>query len=165
MAQRGGCVTSHVRYGEKVHSPLAKTNDVDILVSFEKMDTLRYLSYVKETGTVIINTEEIYPPAINLGEASYPGNVAETVGRFFAKSVTVDAVALALRAGNIRAVNTVLLGALSSCLGFSIGLWETVLQESFPSKLIKANLEAFLLGRNIQEPLQCLDKSFSMNNL
>lgn len=149
MAQRGGCVTSHVRYGEKVHSPLAKINDVDILVSFEKMDTLRYLDYVKETGTVIINAEEIYPPAVNLGEAPYPPNVAETVGRYFAKSVTVDAAALALRAGNIRAVNTVLLGALSSCLGFPCELWKKVLQESFPSKLIQANQEAFLLGRNI----------------
>ena len=85
MAQRGGCVTSHVRYGEKVHSPLAKKNDIDILVSFEKMDTLRYLDYVKETGTVIINTEEIYPPAVNLGEAPYPANVAEMVRRFFPK--------------------------------------------------------------------------------
>jgi indolepyruvate ferredoxin oxidoreductase, beta subunit len=149
MAQRGGCVTSHVRYGEKVHSPLSKINDVDILVSFEKMDTLRYLDYVKETGTVIINTEEIYPPAVNLGEAPYPTNVAETVGRFFAKSLTVDAAALALRAGNVRAVNTVLLGALSSCLSFPCELWEKVLQESFPSKLITANREAFLLGRDI----------------
>jgi indolepyruvate ferredoxin oxidoreductase, beta subunit len=148
MAQRGGCVTSHVRYGEKVHSPLAKTNDVDILVSFEKMDTLRYLGYVRETGTVIINTEEIYPPAVNLGEAPYPANAPETVGRFFAKSVTVDAAALALQAGNIRAVNTVLLGALSSCLSFPCGLWEKVLQESFPPKLISANHKAFLLGRS-----------------
>ncbi|MCX5821380.1 MAG: indolepyruvate oxidoreductase subunit beta [Deltaproteobacteria bacterium] len=149
MAQRGGCVTSHVRYGEKVHSPLAKVNDIDILVSFEKMDTLRYLDYVKATGTVIINTEEIYPPAVNLGEAPYPANVAETVGRFFAKSVTVDAAALALRAGNIRTVNSVLLGALSSCLNFKIGLWEKVLEESFPAKLVRANREAFFLGRDI----------------
>jgi len=105
MAQRGGCVTSHVRYGEKVHSPLAKKNDIDILVSFERMDTLRYLDYVKESGTVIVNTEEIYPPAVNLGEAPYPTNVVETVHLFFTNVVQVDAVALALRAGNIRAVN------------------------------------------------------------
>jgi indolepyruvate ferredoxin oxidoreductase beta subunit len=149
MAQRGGCVTSHVRYGEKVHSPLAKKNDIDVLVSFEQMDTLRYLDYVKESGTVIINTEEIYPPAVNLGEAPYPANVAETVRRFFTKVVPVDAAALALRAGNIRAVNTVLLGALSSCLNLSLGLWEKVLQESFPSKLIGANREAFRLGRGV----------------
>ena len=76
MAQRGGCVTSHVRYVEKVHSPLAKKNDIDVLVSFEQMDTLRYLDYVKESGTVIINTEKIYPPAVNLVEAPYPANVA-----------------------------------------------------------------------------------------
>lgn len=61
MAQRGGCVTSHVRFGRKVHSPLAKKKDIDILVSFEKMDTLRYLEYVKDEGQVIINSEEIYP--------------------------------------------------------------------------------------------------------
>jgi len=149
MAQRGGCVTSHVRYGEKVHSPLAKKNDIDVLVSFEQMDTLRYLDYVKESGTVIINTEKIYPPAVNLGEAPYPTNVAETVHRFFTKVVPVDAAALALRAGNIHAVNTVLLGALSSCLNLSLRLWEKVLQESFPSKLIGANREAFRLGRGV----------------
>ena len=149
MAQRGGCVTSHVRYGEKVHSPLAKKNDIDVLVSFEQMDTLRYLSYVKESGTVIINTEKIYPPAVNLGEVPYPANVAETVHRFFTKVVPVDAAALALRAGNIHAVNTVLLGALSSCLNLSLRLWEKVLQESFPSKLIGANREAFRLGRGV----------------
>lgn len=149
MAQRGGCVTSHVRYGERVHSPLAKINDVEILVSFEKMDTLRYLDYVKESGTVIISTEEIYPPAVNLGETPYPTNVAETVGRSFLKSVMVDAAALALRAGNSRTVNTVLLGALSSCLSFPCELWEKVLQQSFPAKLISSNHEAFLLGRNL----------------
>ena len=149
MAQRGGCVTSHVRYGEKVHSPLAKKNDIDVLVSFEQMDTLRYLDYVKESGTIIINTEKIYPPAVNLGEVPYPANVAETVHRFFTKVVPVDAAALALRAGNIRAVNTVLLGALSSCLNLSLRLWEKVLQESFPTKLIGANRKAFRLGRGV----------------
>jgi len=148
MAQRGGCVTSHVRYGDKVHSPLAKINDIDILVSFEKMDTLRYLDYVKAAGTVIINTEEIYPPAVNLGEAPYPADVAETVSRYFSKSISIDATALALRAGNIRTVNTVLLGTLSSCLSFPVELWEKVLQGSFPAKLIRANWEAFLLGRD-----------------
>jgi indolepyruvate ferredoxin oxidoreductase, beta subunit len=160
MAQRGGCVTSHVRHGGKVHSPLAKKNDIDILVSFERMDTLRYLDYVKQSGTVIINTEEIYPPAVNLGEALYPTNVLETVHLFFTNVVQVDAAALALRAGNIRAVNTVLLGALSSCLNLSLGLWEKVLQESFPTKLISANWEAFHLGRAVQESHPALTNPF-----
>jgi indolepyruvate ferredoxin oxidoreductase beta subunit len=153
MAQRGGCVTSHVRYGEKVHSPLAKKNDIDVLVSFERMDTLRYLDYVKESGTVIINTEEIYPPAVNLGEAPYPTHVVETVHRFFARVVPVDATTLALRAGNIRTVNTVLLGALSSCLSLSPALWEKTLKESFPTKFIGVNRKAFRLGRDVEETL------------
>jgi indolepyruvate ferredoxin oxidoreductase beta subunit len=66
MAQRGGSVTSHVRYGQKVYSPIAKKGDVDILVSFEKLETLRYLDYLKPDGKVIINDEEIYPPSVNL---------------------------------------------------------------------------------------------------
>jgi indolepyruvate ferredoxin oxidoreductase, beta subunit len=149
MAQRGGCVTSHVRYGKTVHSPLAKKNDIDVLVSFEQMETLRYLDYVKETGTVIINMEEIYPPAVNLGEMSYPANITETVRRFFPTVKPVDAAALAVRAGNIRAVNIVLLGSLSRCLSLSSSLCEKVLEDSFPSKLIAVNREAFRLGRSL----------------
>lgn len=149
MAQRGGCVTSHVRYGEKVHSPLAKKDDVDILVSFEKMDTLRYLDYVRSNGTVIINEEEINPPAVNLGDVSYPSNVGEIVGRFFSNVVQVNALSIALQAGNIRAVNTALLGTLSSCLGLSADVWEKVLRDSFPPKLVDINLEAFRLGRSV----------------
>ncbi|MBN2001527.1 indolepyruvate oxidoreductase subunit beta [candidate division KSB1 bacterium] len=148
MAQRGGCVTSHVRYGQKVHSPLAKKNDIDILVSFEQMDTLRYLDYVKESGTIIINTENIFPPAVNLGEASYPYHVTELISHYFARVVSIDASTLALQAGNVRTVNTVLLGAISSILNLPTDPWEMVLQKSFSSKLIKPNQEAFRLGRS-----------------
>ncbi len=147
MAQRGGCVTSHVRYGQKVYSPLAKKGDVDILVSFEKMDTLRYLDYLKDEGKVIINTEELYPPAVNLGEAVYPTDVIETVKGLFHEVKVVDATALSLQAGNIRAVNTVLLGALSTYLPLTTETWEQVLKESFPRKLIEINIDAFRLGR------------------
>jgi indolepyruvate ferredoxin oxidoreductase beta subunit len=149
MAQRGGCVTSHVRYGQTVHSPLAKKYEIDVLVSFEQMETIRYLDYVKEAGTVIINTEKIYPPAVNLGEMPYPENVAETVRRLFPIVKPVDAAALAIRAGNIRAVNVILLGALSCCLSLSLGLWEKVIEDSFPAKLIAVNREAFHLGRGL----------------
>ncbi len=147
MAQRGGCVTSHVRFGRTVHSPLSKKKDIDILVSFEKMDTLRYLDYVKDAGKVIINTEEIYPPAVNLGEFLYPEDVTETVRRYFSEVTPIDAKALAARAGNNRAVNTVLLGAVSCFLNCSLVLWRKVLEHSFPEKLIAVNREAFRLGR------------------
>jgi indolepyruvate ferredoxin oxidoreductase beta subunit len=151
MAQRGGCVISHVRYGEKVHSPLAKKSDIDILVSFEQMDTFRYLDYVKESGTVIINADKIYPPAVNLGESIYPSNVVEMIRPFFTKVVPIDATALAVRAGNIRTVNTVLLGAISYCLPPPLEIWEKTLCESFSSQIVNINLDAFRLGRNMLE--------------
>jgi indolepyruvate ferredoxin oxidoreductase beta subunit len=147
MAQRGGCVTSHVRYGSKVYSPLCKKQDIDILVSFEKMDTLRYLDYLKDDGSIIINTEELYPPAVNLGEAPYLSDAIETVKRLFPKVKVVDATALAVQAGNIRTVNTVLLGTLSAYLPTAITIWEKLFKEVFPAKLLAANREAFRLGR------------------
>jgi indolepyruvate ferredoxin oxidoreductase, beta subunit len=151
MAQRGGCVTSHVRYGVKVYSPLARKGDVDILVSFEKMDTLRYLDYLKEDGSIIMNTEELYPPAVNLGEAMYPTDVIAMIKELPYQVKVVDATALALQAGNVRAGNTVLLGALSGYLSLSAETWEKVLKESFPPKLIETNIEAFRLGRAVGE--------------
>ncbi len=149
MAQRGGCVTSHVRYGVKVYSPLTKKGDVDILVSFEKMDTLRYLDYLRDDGSIIINTEELYPPAVNLGEAIYPNDIIETIRRLFHQVKVVDATMLARQAGNIRTVNTVLLGTLSACLPLATDIWEKVLKETFPPTFIETNMKAFRLGRTV----------------
>ena len=147
MAQRGGCVTSHVRYGQKVYSPIAKKGDVDILVSFEKLEALRYLDYLKPQATIIINEEEIYPPSVNFGDAKYPENIYDRVSRHFKTVKMINALDLARKAGNIRAVNTVLLGVLSTFLDLKSDLWEKVLQEAFPSKSLKANLNAFNLGK------------------
>ena len=147
MAQRGGCVTSHVRYGQKVYSPIAKKGDVDILVSFEKLEALRYLDYLKPQATIIINEEEIYPPSVNFGDAKYPENIYDRVSLHFKTVKMINALDLARKAGNIRAVNTVLLGVLSTFLDLKSDLWEKVLQEAFPSKSLKANLNAFNIGK------------------
>jgi len=148
MAQRGGSVTSHVRYGQKVYSPIAKKGDVDILVSFEKLETLRYLDFLKPEGKVIINDEEIYPPSVNLGEAEYPENVVDSVKTYFNDIKAVNASEMASKAGNIRTVNTAILGVLSLYLDIGTDLWENVLRKSFPEKIFKQNLNAFNLGRN-----------------
>ena len=147
MAQRGGCVTSHVRYGQKVYSPIAKKGDVDILVSFEKLEALRYLDYLKPQATIIINEEEIYPPSVNFGDAKYPENIYDRVSLHFKTVKMINALDLARKVGNIRAVNTVLLGVLSTFLDLKSDLWEKVLQEAFPSKSLEANLKAFNLGK------------------
>jgi len=147
MAQRGGCVTSHVRFGAKVYSPMAKKGDVDILVAFEKLETLRYLDYLKADGIVIINEEEIYPPSVNLGDAGYPGNVVELASQYFRNVKIVNGPDIAHRAGNARAVNSALLGVLSNHLEIADDVWGRVLKESFPAKALKTNLQAFNLGK------------------
>jgi indolepyruvate ferredoxin oxidoreductase beta subunit len=148
MAQRGGCVTSQVRYGRKVYSPIAKEGDVDILVSFEKLETLRYLNVLRNGAKVIINEEEIYPPSVNLGDAAYPVDAAELVKRQFKDVLVLNAPELARKAGNARAVSTVMLGALSRHLPeASPEDWKSVIREEFAEKLVPANLKAFDLGR------------------
>ncbi|MCD6486364.1 MAG: indolepyruvate oxidoreductase subunit beta [Syntrophobacterales bacterium] len=149
MAQRGGSVSSHVRFGPKVYSPLAGKGDVSILVSFEKLETLRYLEYLKPDGKVIINNEEIYPPSVNLGEALYPGDAIDFIKNHFKDVKVVDATAMALRSGDKRMANTVILGVLSSCLDIEVDIWEDVLKESFPSKILEGNINAFSLGRGV----------------
>lgn len=147
MAQRGGCVTSHVRYGKKVYSPIARKGDVDILLSFEKLETLRYLDFMKPDGTIIINEKELYPPSVNLGDAVYPDNIVKNVEKIFKSVKFVNANNIAIKAEDIRMENTALLGVLSLYLHLDISLWERVIRKSFPKKVIEGNLKAFHLGR------------------
>lgn len=147
MAQRGGCVTSHVRYGQKVYSPLARKGDVQILLSFEKVETLRYLDFLNPNGIIIMNEEEVYPPAVNLGMMEYPKDILRQLKGSFKDVIVVNAPVLALKAGNLKAVNTVMLGVVSRFLDVSESIWEDVLRKSFPEKLIKINVEAFRLGK------------------
>lgn len=147
MAQRGGSVTSHVRYGKKVYSPLAPKGGVDILVAFERLEVLRYLDYVKPNGRVIMSELELYPPAVNLGVAAYPEGVAEIVRKRVSDVKEVNATQMAIDAGNIKAENTALLGVLSTYLDIDAKIWDVVLREAFPPKVLDANLKAFAAGR------------------
>lgn len=148
MAQRGGCVSSHVRFGKKVYSPLTKMGDVDILLSFEKMETLRYLEYLKPEGKVIINNNEVLPPSVNLGEEDYPEDALGIVESCFADVKVIDASEMARKSGNARMANTIVLGLLSTYLDVAPEIWVEVLRESFPEKIISGNLAAFKLGSN-----------------
>lgn len=147
MAQRGGCVTSHVRFGRKVYSPITKKGDVDTLVSFEKLETLRYLDFLKPQSTIIVNEKELYPPSVNLGDAQYPENIIAIIKKTFKSVKVVNAGEIAIKAGDIRAENTALLGVLSHYLKIDIPLWEKVIRKTFPEKAITANLKAFHMGR------------------
>ena len=146
MAQRGGCVTSHVRYGKKVYSPLAKTGSIQTLVSFEKMESLRYLQFLRKDAAIIVNTEEINPPAVNMGDDPYPEDIIGFLKNHYGKVIGLNAAELAQKAGNIKTANVVLLGALSNLMNIDKSVWQDVIKKSFPEKLRKINLEAFQMG-------------------
>src|SRR5512145_24586 len=95
MAQRGGCVTSHVRYGTKVYSPLAEPGSIETLVSFEKMESLRYLKFLSKDASIILNTEEIYPPSVNMGDTPYPDDVIGFLSDNYPKVIAFNAAELA----------------------------------------------------------------------
>ena len=146
MAQRGGCVTSHVRYGKKVYSPLAEPGSIQTLISFEKMEALRYLRFIRKDAAIIVNTEEIYPPAVNMGEAPYPEDVVSFLKKHYGKVISFNAAELAQKAGNIKTANVVLLGAVSNLMNIDQSIWQSVIKKSFPEKLVKINLAAFQMG-------------------
>jgi len=147
MAQRGGSVTSHVRFGRKVYSPIIKQGDVDILFSFEQLESLRWLNYVKPDGVILLNNHKINPPAVNLGQMEYPKDIPGIIRKRFDRFHLVDGTKLALEAGDIRAANVVLLGTISKLFDMEESLWiETVLGH-LPAKVHEINRKAFAMGR------------------
>jgi len=147
MAQRGGSVTSHVRFGRKVYSPIIKQGDVDILFSFEQLEGLRWLNYVKPDGVIVLNNHRINPPAVNLGQMEYPKDVPGIIRERFDRFHLVEGTKLALQAGDVRAANVVLLGAVSKFFDMEESLWiETVLGH-LPAKVHEINRKAFAAGR------------------
>jgi len=143
MAQRGGSVVSHVRFGEKVYSPVIAEGEADLLVSFEKMEALRWVHYVSPEGTVIVNDQEIVPSGLE----RYPEGIDEMLSDRAPGALMIDALSLANEAGHPRAVNTVMLGAFSNYLGFSDQDWREAISKRVPPKTVDVNLKAFDLGR------------------
>lgn len=115
MAQRGGDVTTHFRFGKKVYSPLIKYGDVDYLLSFELLEAIRYINWVKPEGKIIINNQKILPPAVSLGQMEYPKDVDKIFKKYFKENVyVIDGQEIARKLGNLQAANVVLVGAFSN---------------------------------------------------
>ena len=148
MAQRGGSVTSHVRFGKKVFSPIIKQGDVDILLAFEELEALRWINHVKSDGVVIMNDHKINPPLVNLGQMAYPQEIEATIRRNLQHLHVLPGTRLAREAGDIRAANVVLLGALSQLLDVDGGLWMDVIVRHLPPKVHSLNRKAFAMGRD-----------------
>lgn len=149
MSQRGGSVVSHVRFGDKVYSPIVPEGEGDILFGFELMETLRSLPLLRRGGKVIANDLRIPPSSVLMGTEKYPERVAESISERFADFLLVDGQGLAATAGNARAANTVLLGAVSRRIDVAEEYWLQALERMVPSRAIEVNRKAFLLGREL----------------
>lgn len=150
MAQRGGSVVSHVRFGAKVYSSIIPEGEADVLFGFELLETYRYLPLVKRSGAIVVNNLQIAPPSVALGLREYPQEIDRKLKAQCDNTRLVDGLTLAEEAGNPRTVNTVLLGALSNTLQPSHEQWVAAIKSLVPERFLEVNLKAFELGRRLR---------------
>lgn len=147
MSQRGGSVSSHVRYGEKVEASTIIPGQADMLVSFEKMEALRELKYLKPDGIVVVNEHEMPSMPILTGEAVYPKNAVEEIKKY-AKTIMLDATKMALEIGNAKAANIVLLGTIVKAMKLESIDWESIIKKQVKPAFVDVNLKAIHCGMN-----------------
>lgn len=147
MSQRGGSVVTYVRYGSKVYSPIIDRGEADFIVSFEKLEALRYAAYLKKGGKIIVNSQEIDPMPVITGAAEYPHESLEHLGELGIDVDCIDALTPALEAGSAKATNIVLMGRLSKNLDIAADKWIAALKESVAPRFVEMNLKAFEAGR------------------
>ena len=152
MAQRGGSVNSHVRWGQKVYSPLIAKGEVDYLVVLEKLEALRYLDMLRPGGTVLVGEMRIPPLSVSSGDDVYPDDerLRQVIGERASALLMVPSIRIATEAGNTRAHNVVVLGALSTLIdGVPVDTWRQVIARWVPQRYVEVNMNAFEAGRKI----------------
>jgi indolepyruvate ferredoxin oxidoreductase beta subunit len=148
MAQRGGAVTTHLRFARGgVRSPLIDPGTAEVLLAFEKMEGLRWLHYLAPGGTVVANAQEIWPSPVATGKEHYPDRIEERIRAAAGRLVLVDALPIALRLGEVRAVNLVLVGAASPFLPLPAEVYEEAIRARMKARLAEVNVAAFRAGR------------------
>lgn len=146
MSQRGGSVVTYVKYGEKVYSPVIEKGEADIIISFEELESARWIPYLKKGGHLITSTQKIDPMPVITGAMEYPADISDKIKNLGIDIISVDALALAEQAGTSKASNVVLMGVLSTKMGFDEDLWQTAIEQCVPPKFLELNKKAFALG-------------------
>ena len=148
MSQRGGSVSSQVRYGEKVYSPVIEKGGADILVSFEKMEALRWLDYLKKDGKIITNNYKIKSMPIITGKAKYlEEEIDDELRKVGAK--LIDASKHAINLGNSKTMNIILLGSLVKSMNLEHIDWNKIISNNVKKEFVDINIEAFKVGMNL----------------
>ena len=148
MSQRGGSVSSQVRYGEKVASPVIEKGGADILVSFEKMEALRWLNYLKPGGKVVVNDFEIKPMPVLAGKAPYAKDILEQVGSL-AETTVIDAAGEAYKLGNPKVMNIILLGTIVKAMGLENINWDEIIAQNVKPAFVEINRKALAVGMHL----------------
>ena len=150
MAQRGGSVVTFVRYGEEVTEPIVEEGCADVIIAFERLEALRYVHFLKKDGVLIVNDQRIDPMTVVTGQAEYPEGIIETLSKQY-KVIAVDSMAEALKLGNSRVFNTIILGVAARHMAYTKDQWETVIRNTVPPKTVDINLAGFEAGYNSVE--------------
>ncbi len=147
MAQRGGSVISQVRFGDKVYSPIITDGASDLLVSFERLEALRWRHLLAPEGQVLINDIDLAPVTVSSGQQAAVADLGARLTSAYPAATYIDALSIATRLGNARAMNMVVAGALSTLTPFEASVWEQAMRERIPAKLVEMNILAFEAGR------------------
>jgi len=145
MSQRGGSVSSHVRYGEKVNSPVIELGDADLLISFEKMEALRYLDYLKTDGKAVVNSFEINPLSVSSGKFEYSKEIINEISKNI-KTIEIDAAKKAKELGNTKVMNIILLGAIIKLMNLTDINWDKIIEENVKPDFAEINKLALKVG-------------------
>lgn len=146
MSQRGGSVVTYVKYGDKVYSPIVAEGEADIVLAFERLEALRWSHYLKEGGQLIVNTQEIDPMPVITGAAEYPADILERLAQKNIHVTAIDALEIAEKLGNTKAVNVVLLGVMAKHSNVKKEKWLEAIRTTVPKKFLDLNLAAFEEG-------------------
>ena len=145
MSQRGGSVSTQVRFGKKVYSPIIGEGTADLLVSFEEMEAARYAKYLKKDGKIVVNTYRIPSMPILSGSRTYPEHIIESLSREV-PTMSLDATKIATDLGNPKSANVVLLGALIKAIGMTDIDWKAIIAKAVKPKFVEVNQKAFDAG-------------------
>lgn len=149
MSQRGGSVTTHIRFGDKVYSPIIPDQETDVLVAFEKVEAVRNLKQLKKNGKLIVSDVEIYPLSVLTGADVYPENIIEKLKDTVENIKVVKAYEIAESLGNARSQNIVLLGAIIKAFELEKLDWTEIIKKYLPAKFHDINIKAFNAGLNV----------------
>lgn len=149
MSQRGGSVVTYVRFGEKVYSPIITRGEADYIISFEKLEAARWAEYLKKGGEIIVNTQEIDPMPVIIGNATYPTDILDELTAKGVKIDAVDALKIAEEAGSVKAVNIVLLARFAKRFSIPYETWINAIESAVAPKFVELNKKAFSLGYNL----------------